>query len=82
MTAPAIANNAGPMMGQRPDYVSQFVVLDQPRVGLTNIFSLGTAAVRHQNSTPNVLVMQPAQDRNRDDVADGLGASEVWGVFA
>jgi hypothetical protein len=39
-------------------------------------------AVRTENLTANVLMMQSAQNRNRHDIADRLPASEQWCVFA
>ena len=38
--------------------------------------------VSTENSNSNILMMEPAQNRNRHDIADRLLASEQWCVFA
>ena len=39
------------------------------------------AAVAHQNSKPNVLMMQTAQPRQRHDGANRSSAPKAWCVF-
>ena len=38
--------------------------------------------VSTENSNSNILMMEPAQNRNRHDIADRLLTSEQWCVFA
>lgn len=50
---------------------------------LVHCVSVGPTStpVHSRNSNPNVLMMQPTENRNRDDAADGLRTTEIGRVF-